>query len=229
MDRLDVIQDVIDRTNARNYLELGVFDGLNFFRVAAPRKVAVDPVFAFSARDRLRWVLKNRSNLRASYHQTTSDDFFANVARPENFDVIFIDGLHTYAQALRDVTNALHRLSRRGIIVMHDCNPPHVAAALPAPSIDDARAAGVPGWTNEWCGDVWKAVCHLRSQRDDLQVFVLDCDYGVGIVRVGVPESRPELTVTDIGRMSYEDLDANRLTLLNLKPIDYWSNFMATL
>jgi hypothetical protein len=41
-----------------------------------------------------------------------------------------------------------------------------------------------------WSGNVWKAIAQLRSLRHDLRIAVLDCDFGVGIMRKGFPESR---------------------------------------
>lgn len=172
-------------------------------------------------------MIKNPYNIFARYYETTSDLFFAD-AQAQTFDVIFVDGLHTYAQALHDATNALNHLSRKGVLVMHDCSPPHNAAAFPAASAEEAVSANVPGWTGEWCGDVWKAICHLRSQRTDLQIFVLDCDYGVGVVRFGVPEAQLVLTTEGIDTMTYVDLERDRERLLNLKPENYLSDFLGS-
>jgi len=225
MNRTEIIQRVLDHTGHRNYLEIGVETGRNFFRVRAARKVAVDPHFKFSLRDKVKWSLKNPSNFLASYREVTSDRYFQE---DEGFrpGVVFIDGLHTYGQALQDVYNALQRLEEGGVILMHDCNPPHEAAAYPAGSCEEAVAARPPGWTGEWCGDVWKAVCHLRAAHDDLEVFVLDCDYGVGVVTRGHPENRPDLAVDEIPRLTYRDLETDRDALLNLKPPEFLESFL---
>jgi hypothetical protein len=37
----------------------------------------------------------------------------------------------------------------------------------------------------EWTGDVWKAIAHLRIERIDLDIKVVDTDYGCGIIRRG--------------------------------------------
>ena len=37
----------------------------------------------------------------------------------------------------------------------------------------------------EWTGDVWKAIAKIRIERDDLQIKVIDTDYGCGIIRIG--------------------------------------------
>ena len=35
---------------------------------------------------------------------------------------------------------------------------------------------------DEWNGDVWKSVVHLRSLYKNINVFVLDTDFGIGII-----------------------------------------------
>jgi hypothetical protein len=115
-------------------------------------------------------------------------------------DVVFVDGLHTYQQALKDVNNSLINLNEKGVIIIHDCNPPHEAAAYPADSYDHAASLSLPGWTGEWCGDVWKTICYLRSHRNDLKIFVLDCDYGLGIVMRGEPDNDLDITEDELDK-----------------------------
>ena len=229
MDRTTVIQQVIDRIGARRYLEIGVDKGTNFFPIRVKHKVAVDPGFRFRAKHRVLNSLKNPRNLTAQYHEVTSDEFFDGLNGEERFDVVFVDGLHTYEQSLRDVENALERLNDRGVVIMHDCNPDHPAAAHPATSVEEMYDLNPPGWNRMWCGDVWKAICALRSRRNDLEVFVLDCDFGLGIVHRGKPESSLSLTTEEISKMNYDDLERDRDLLLNLKPESYFETFLQTL
>jgi hypothetical protein len=226
MDRYGVIQRSIDKISGENYLEIGVLGGHLFFRIKAKRKVAVDPHFSLSRKMRLRYPLRS---LNARYFEMTSDAFFSQIRLPFQFDVVFVDGLHTYQQVLRDVENSLSRLTQNGIIVMHDCNPISVSAAYPAASYEEVCSLNLPGFNDEWSGDVWKAVSFLRSQRKDLRVFVLDCDYGLGIVRRGMPESILEMSEASIEKLSYSDLEANRVEFLNLKAPNYFDEFLATL
>ena len=90
---------------------------------------------------------------------------------------------------------------------MHDCNP------------QTAGAAGrFEDWeTGEWNGDVWRTVIHLRSQRPDLNVFVLDCDQGLGIVTRQKPESTLDFTPDQIQNLTYSSFNQNRKAWLNLK------------
>ena len=77
-------------------------------------------------------------------------------------------------------------------------------------------------------GDVWKGIVHLRSSRDDLQVAVLNCDRGVGVVRKGSPESRLPYSPAQIEALNYADLAADRERMLNLKPPKYLGEFLAS-
>jgi SAM-dependent methyltransferase len=225
-DRIQIIQKVIDRTAATKYLEIGVFNGDCILGINCLQKTGVDPAPQIRFKEKLKSWLKNR---RFKLCAATSDDFFAGLKPETRFDVVFVDGLHTYAQALRDVENSLRFLSDGGVILMHDCNPPSAAAAHPAGSLAEAAAMNLPGWNGEWTGDVWKAIALLRSQRPDLRAFVLDCDFGVGVVTRGKPDDRLELTSQRIAEMTYQDLARNREKILNLKPESYVEEFVAGL
>ena len=86
---------------------------------------------------------------------------------------MFIDGLHHHEQVYRDVTNSLDGLSVSGTIVLHDCNP------------RNEEMQRVPRVQAEWTGDCWKAIARMRATRPDLNVSVLDTDYGLGVVQRG--------------------------------------------
>jgi hypothetical protein len=235
MLRTDVIQKIIDKKKALRYLEIGVNNGDNFFPIEVAQKVAVDPSFAFSPERKIEWDAKNPYNAGAEYITATSDDFFAQAAATPPFDVVFIDGLHTYEQSLQDVLNSLDKLNDQGVIVMHDCKPPHLGAACPAKSLKEAEdmqnneETRIPEWTGEWCGDVWKTICYLRSYRKDLKVFVLDCDYGLGIVVKGKPDSDFDLSKETLAAMNYKEIINGEYKFLNLKDESYLFEFLDTI
>ena len=226
MNRIDVIQQIIDHTGAQNYLEIGVSKGHSFLAIKARRKVAVDPKFMVSPRHKLKKIFRN---WRSRYYEMTSDDFFAKVKLPHGFDVVFIDGKHTYQQSLKDFENALSVLGQHGVILMHDCNPPDATMAHPAESPAHAASLGLPGWHGAWMGDVWKTICHLRSQRPDLRAFVLDCDCGLGIITRGAAGQVLKLAASELQQMDYEALASNRRQWLDLKPEGYFPEFLQTL
>ncbi len=232
MDRLKVLQTIIDRIKARTYLEIGVSAGNTFLRVRAPKKIALDPRFKMSGRKRLRFMLTNPCNRRNESCEMTSEQFFAtrsHLLQEHGLDVAFVDGLHTYEPALRDVEHCLRHLNPGGVIVMHDCNPPSEAAAIPAASRAQAKEMNLPGANDEWCGDTYKAVIHLRSQHDQLRVFVIDADYGLGVVTRGEPESMLRYSPAQIAALAYADLGPRKAAILNLKPPQHFLQWIETL
>ena len=234
MNRIDILQKIVSRKKSCNYLEIGVRNGACFFQIkGAKLKIGVDPAFSFSKKELLVSALRNPSNiLRSKYFLMTSDDFFAekeSYLNRKRLDLVFVDGLHTYEQSLRDVQNALRHIRPDGVVVMHDCSPESELSATPAKSGDQVvqRLKGEERWDGYWSGDVWKTIVHLRTDTR-LEVFVLNCDFGLGFIRHGKSDG---LCVSheDIERMEYRDLAASRRTLLNLYECDYLEAFLETL
>jgi hypothetical protein len=214
MTRIDVVRAAIAAVGGRRYLEIGVKDGECFDAIEADTKVAVDPRLAFRPPIGARIRTALRATTGTLYFQVTSDAFFGGPARRlAPFDVVFVDGLHTYAQAHRDIVNGLQSLADDGVVVVHDCSPASAAAA--APTLDEA--AQTAGFNGEWNGDVYKAIVRLRT-RDDLRVSVLDLDQGVGLVTVGRPEARLDLSPESIDHLGYAELERERERLLDLRP-----------
>lgn len=202
--RVTVVQRELDRLRRPRYLELGVNVGVLFLHVRASRKVGVDPV------QRIPWwkrLAHLNTALRGELIGKTSDEYFASLEQGETFDVVFVDGLHTHEQSLRDVENALRHLSPEGVVLVHDCNPADATAGGPDPG-----ATGDAGWN----GEVWRTIVRLRATRSDLDVSVLDTDFGVGVVRRG--ENRSGLSGIDAAALTYDDLAARRAELLGLVP-----------
>ena len=104
MNRTKIIQSLINKINAKSYLEIGIDNGNNFQTIICDKKVSVDP---------------NTNTI--AMHYMTSDDFFKK--NTETFDVIFIDGLHHADQVYADILNSLEILNDGGYIVCHDMNP----------------------------------------------------------------------------------------------------------
>jgi len=210
INRTKLINFYLSNYANANYLEIGVATGYNFLKIRAENKIAVDPKFKIPG--------GFRSNATETYHEITSDEFFnIKINNNVNFDVVFIDGLHTYPQALKDVLNSLKHLNRKGIIVMHDCMPANEAAAERSNSI----AKTMPGFTNCWNGDVWKTIVWLRTFRDDLNVYTINKDFGLGIIVFGKPDNQLSFTEDEIEEMPYSYFDQNFNKLMNLKPEEY--------
>ena len=169
MERFDLINYLIDKKKLKNYLEIGVRNPDDCFnRINCEIKHSVDPCIEIDSEVDYKF---------------TSDSFFSllvngSIDLPPDYkwDIIFIDGLHISSQVERDVINSLEHLSDNGFILLHDCNPP---------SIYHARENYDGG---EWTGTVWKAFYKFRSSRDDLKMFTVDTDWGVGVIQKGVQE-----------------------------------------
>lgn len=232
--RLHVLQLLIDACNAKRYLEIGVERGEVFRYIVCGEKIAVDPVFLFA---------KEQATLegRCLYAEVPSDVFFTQKKNEEirahnTFDVVFVDGLHTYEQSLRDVLNALDCQSEGGVIVMHDTNPQTPVAEHPVWS----EVQKMPGFDGSWNGNVWKTVVWLRAMRPDLSVFTLPNDHGLTVIRKrGVHDkktgasdmSAPTLNFAeaDIAKLTYEDLAAHRNEWLNMKDEEHFLDFLKLL
>lgn len=231
MDRIILAQNILELTSGENYLEIGVSSGGSFIPIQAGRKWGVDPAYHLTRKRRLKYRVWSLLGLKEErLFRTTSDDFFARnqkMLSSYGVDVCLVDGLHTYEQALRDVLNTLSYLKPKGVILLHDCNPVTELMARPSNRIEDLM--DVPGWDGSWSGDVWKAIVHLRALCPDLEVFVLDCDTGIGVVRKGSPEFSLPYSEADIRKMDYSVLDGNREQLLGLKSPEYVSDFLRSL
>ena len=218
IDRSTVIHRALGRMRDTTYLEIGVYKGHVFLPVRARRKIAVDPRFRVLPEKKLAHLFTNPWNVFSRYLEMTSDAFFqdhGHLLERHGLSVALVDGLHTYEQALADVENCLRYLADDGLIVMHDCYPPSSAAAFRAGSFEEALEAKPEGWHGQWCGDVYKAVAHLRT-RPDLEVFVLDCDMGVGVVRKAANPRPLDMSEGDIADLSYAELRDRREELLGL-------------
>ena|SRR5690606_8698028 len=182
--RTDLLNHLAEKYNLQMYLEIGVQNpDQNFNKIkCGALKTSVDPD-------------PNASAL----HCVTSDEFFSY--NKDQFDLIFIDGLHTAEQVKKDFENALKILSPGGFIVLHDCNPlkeEHTIVPRPTP-------------TGHWNGDVYKFAMNLKCQK-----YCVDIDNGCMVVphqeRINLSEYLIPFTNNEIWR----HFSAHRKELLNL-------------
>jgi hypothetical protein len=216
MNRMQLIQYAIDTLQARTYLEIGVDAGQCFCAVRAPMKIGVDPVAPKPA------VAIELGKPAVSYFAETSDDFFARDADrvlTAGVDVAFIDGLHTYGQTFRDITNTLRFLTPGGVILVHDCLPISADEARVAETYEEAGRLNGPEWNGMWTGDAWKSIVAVRSgHAAAAQAWVLDCDHGVGVVVAANGGPPLRLALSEIEALDFADLRTDRERLLGLEP-----------
>jgi hypothetical protein len=227
MNRIELLNNIIKKYDIENYMEIGVFYGKCFLEIQCKRKIAVDPDFRIPweiRKDNFKKKIKRKFlNQFDLYYKKTSDEFFREdftILQKHPPSLVFIDGLHTYEQTLKDVENSLDYLSDDGIIVLHDCNPENEIQALPAISYQSVVDLKPKDWDGVWNGDVWKTIAHLRSQRNDIEVVTLNTDCGLGIVRKKKSEISLNMSINEIKTMSYSDLEKNRIEILNLVELE---------
>lgn len=200
--RKDVLRPILALYNEPRYLEIGVCRGVTFHRVPAAMKVAVDPLFQFDVEDR------RARHPEASYHEITSDHYFATVVDPaQQFDVVYLDGLHTLEQTLRDLMNALNHLQPGGVIVIDDTRPPTYLASLPGRQnffevrswlgVDDQKA---------WMGDVYRLVYFIETFCPHLSFATIADNHGQTVVWRSRRSDVPERTLREVSELSFEDL-----------------------
>ncbi len=190
---------------AHSYLEIGVHTGGTFARVQVAERTAVDPAFPFPISDHEDEV--------TSFAEMTSDEFFSGLPAAKTYDLIFIDGLHTFEQAYRDLCNSILHSHPGTVILLDDTVPSDVYSALRDPEQAFAfRAAAGPDGGVAWHGDTFKVVFAVHD-------FHLALDYRT-IMGSGNPQTlvwrsnsgwrRPLLdSLEQITRLTYFDMVNN--------------------
>ena len=132
------------------------------------------------------------------------------------WDIIFIDGLHISTQVMKDVINSLYHLNPNGYILLHDCNPESYFMRREDYYID--------GQQQPWNGTVWKVIYNLRSTRDDLQVYTVNTDWGVGVIRRGkfnpIKLDNPFYEFNQMSRNRRRDLG-----IIEVHEFEHWINY----
>lgn len=200
--RRDVMGGFVELYDDSRYLEVGVCRGVTFHRVPAASKVAVDPYFQFDVQERVA------ADPSATYHEVTSDEYFATIVDPDDrFDVIYLDGLHTHEQTLRDLMNALHHLQPSGVIVIDDTRPPTYLSSLPdRKSFDTVRASLDLVSQKAWMGDVYRLVYFIETFCPHLSFATVSDNHGQTVVWRSRRADVPERSLREVAELSFEDL-----------------------
>ena len=169
--RIEIIQNIIDKKNYKKYLEIGCDKNENFSKINIANKTGVDP-------------------LRGGTLRMTSNDFFRE--NKESFDLIFLDGLHTYEQTIEDINNSLKTINQNGVIIIHDCLPKKIWNQI------------VPRVYGHWNGDVWKAIVHSRTYQD-ADTYTCIADHGLGIIFKRKNRNYLELKEKNFKKLKFKD------------------------
>jgi len=161
MNYLELLDRLHSAIRPAVYLEIGVDQG-DSLALSRSRSIAIDPspqLQPKALRDK-PWV---------KLYQSPSDEFFRTHTSAETLegfplDLAFIDGLHEFAQVVRDLENVEHWGHADTIAVIHD--------VLPRGTWEATRVFREWSWT----GDVWRTVSFLRELRPDLRCRLVDAE-----------------------------------------------------
>lgn len=137
------INQLLDITNCKKYLELGVSDVNHLYEVSKYVDLCVGV-------DIINYQVDNR----ITFYNVTTDNFFNQ--NKENFDIIFIDADHKFEQVKIDFENSLKILNEFGIIILHDTDPYHKGLL-----------------SDMFCSDSYKIVDYIYDNHKELNVTTL--------------------------------------------------------
>ena len=184
--RTNLIQKLINKQNYKNYLEIGCDNDENFAKISIENKTGVDP-------------------LKGGTLRMTSDEFFK--INKDNFDIIFLDGLHTYEQTIKDINNSLKFLKENGVIFVHDCLPKKIWNQV------------VPRLYGHWNGDVWKAIVHSRTY-ENVDTYTLKADHGLGIILNRKNKNPLKISVRNFKNLKFSEYYKKHKEFMNTMSIE---------
>ena len=179
--RIEIIQNIINKKKYQNYLEIGCDKNENFSKIKIKNKIGVDP-------------------LRGGTIRKTSDEFFNS--NTEKFDIIFLDGLHTYEQTIKDIDNSLKFIKSSGVIIIHDCLPKKIWNQI------------VPRIYGHWNGDVWKAIVHSRTYQN-ADTYTCIADHGLGLIFKRKNKNLLEIKIKEFKKLKFSDYYKNHKIFMN--------------
>ena len=153
-----------------------------FTKINIKEKIGVDP--------------KSGGNKRM-----TSDEFF--LGNKQNFDCVYIDGLHIYEQVRKDIINSLKILNSNGIIILHDCLPNKIWNQI------------VPQIYGHWNGDVWKAIVEARTNIN-IDTYTCIADNGLGIIFKRNNRNLLTIKQNNFKKLKFKDYFNNHKLYMNL-------------
>jgi hypothetical protein len=142
--------------SSQKYLEVGVCTGETFLQIDVPFKVGVDPNFAFRFQD--------CANENTMFCQVASDQFWSNFFNNQyKFDLIYLDGLHTFEQTFRDFCASLNHSHDSTIWLLDDTCPIGWFAAHPDPVFVGKARKFLKINETFWMGDVFKVILAIHD------------------------------------------------------------------
>ena len=176
MHYLELLRHLHEELRPAGYLEIGVDCG-DSLQLSRARSVAIDP----APKPRPEALLGKPGLV---LYVGTSDEFFREheretMLRDAPLDLAFVDGLHQFAQVVRDLEN-VERWGHFGTVAaIHD--------VLPRNAWEAAHAFHDGFWT----GDVWRIVPFLRQHRPDLRLWLTEAEPTGMLIVTGFDPTHP--------------------------------------
>ena len=139
------------------------------------RKTGVDPGFRFD--------YESKCSDTVSFYQSTSDDFFTRQALSnDKYDLIFLDGLHTYEQTFRDFCATLAYSHSQTIWLLDDTVPISLPSSIPDPRKFAAVRRNVGDTRAAWMGDVYKVVFSIHDFFPQFNYATFESGHGQTVI-----------------------------------------------
>ena len=141
------------------YLEIGLAHGYTFEAIKSEFKTGVDPF--------------PKSRIKNQYSEIkivkkTSDEFFAE--NKEIFDLIFVDGMHTFEQSYIDLINSIKCLAPGGVILLDDVIPGDKFSAMSDIAVCKSERLKAGSELQTWSGDVFKSIIMLVELHPQVEI-----------------------------------------------------------
>jgi hypothetical protein len=184
---------------------VGVFKGQTFTHLHFVEQDAVDPAFQFET--------SAHQAPGRRYFPLTSDEFFRKGQALPSYDLIFLDGLHTFEQTFRDFCASLAHAHPGTVWIIDDTVPSDLFSALRDMRISLKLRAEAGLKSRKWHGDVFKSLFAIHDffPTFDFRTVVDDGNEQTIIARSPRADFEPRWNdLETISRLSYLDFQANR-------------------
>jgi len=172
----DRINRFLRAFGGERYLEIGIEFGRTLEAVHATTVIGVDPA---------HWINAVRLPAHIQISSLPSDGYFEGLASGheaglKRFDLIFVDGLHTFKQSYRDVINSFNVLDDDGMVIVDDTIPSNSFAALPDKRLAKQlrREHGVN--STDWMGDVYRTVLAVARFHPSIEMVTVEDEHHRG-------------------------------------------------
>jgi hypothetical protein len=211
--KADIVNWLARQFNYNSYLQISTYSTGNYFD-------EIDSNL-FSIRSCLNYKVGNINNAPIGNvairndHQFYVEDYDVLKERylrnDQKYDIVFVDSYHTFDQTTADLALACELVSERGLIIVHDCKP------------EKKESTGNQYHRGAWLGQSYEAFIKFRYQNLQHNCFVIDTDYGCGVIQKNVPTKKhleiPENAIIDEA-VEWSFFEKHYVKLLDLVSID---------